>query len=94
MNKILELLQAKSEDEALAILQSLASPPVSITVVMGRTGGVHISSTGPMTPELANHMLFEAMRAFAQLRRPEPNGSGAQEKDKQTDPKAEPKAAD
>jgi hypothetical protein len=62
MEKILEALKAKTEEEALAKIKLMSVPPMAITVLATADGGLHVTTSGPISPGNAQTILIEAAR--------------------------------
>jgi hypothetical protein len=62
MERLLEMLGAKDEEEAIRRLKLLAAQPVSITIVATADGGMSLSTTGNPAPELVQTLLLDATR--------------------------------
>ena len=62
-NKILDLLQAKVEDDAIRKIKILATPPVVITIVASVDGAMEIQASSSASPDLVQSLLLDAAKA-------------------------------
>jgi hypothetical protein len=65
VEKILEMLGAKDEEEAISKIRLLAVPPVGVTIVGTADGSISLATTGNPTVELVEHLLLEGLKVCA-----------------------------
>ena len=75
-NKVLEVLGAATEDEAVEKIKLLSTPPISITIIAHADGSVLISTGGNPTKKTTESVLMQAMRMVLQASDPSQDTAG------------------